>query len=123
MNIPEDLQYTPSHEWVRTLPDGSVEIGLTDYAQKELGDLVFANLPQEGDELAAGEPFADVESVKAVSDIYSPVSGTVQAVHEELLDSPQLINENPYGAWFVRVANVTGTVALMDGAAYREHLK
>lgn len=116
MNIPADLLYTETHEWARV--DGDVvEIGLTDFAQSELGDLVFVNLPEEGDEVTAGESFADVESVKAVSDVMSPANGTVVAVNEELLDSPALINESPYDAWLVRVE---GSVVegLMDAEAY-----
>ena len=90
MDIRADLKYSKSHEWVKE--DGDVVvIGLTDYAQSELGDLVFVNLPEEGDEVTAGEVFADVESVKAVSDVYSPVSGTVSAINEELLDAPESI--------------------------------
>ncbi len=118
MNTPKELRYTKSHEWVRDLSDGIVEIGLTDFAQSELGDLVFVNLPQPGDSVTAGESFADVESVKAVSDVYSPVSGVVAEINEMLLDSPQLINQSPYEAWFIRVKDVTGTVDLMDAAAY-----
>lgn len=116
MNIPADLLYTETHEWARV--DGDVvEIGLTDFAQSELGDLVFVNLPEEGDEVTAGESFADVESVKAVSDVMSPANGTVVAVNEELLDNPALINESPYDAWLVRVE---GSVVegLMDAEAY-----
>ena len=89
----EQLKYTKSHEWVLENEDGTVTVGLTDYAQQELGDLVFVNLPGTGDEVAAGEAFGDVESVKAVSDVFSPVSGTVAEVNEELLDAPQLIND------------------------------
>ena len=102
MELREGLLYSRSHEWVKEEGD-EVLIGLTDYAQSELGDLVFVNLPEEGDEVATGESFADVESVKAVSDVYSPVTGVVSAVNEELLDAPESINEAPYDAWFVRV--------------------
>ncbi|MEG0741384.1 MAG: glycine cleavage system protein GcvH [Clostridia bacterium] len=119
MEIRDDLKYTDSHEWVKLCEDGTVLIGLTDYAQKELGDLVFVNLPEVGDEAVCGETFADVESVKAVSDVYCPVSGTVAAINEELLDTPQRINEAPYEAWLVRLENVSGEAALMDAAAYR----
>ena len=122
MDVREDLKYTDSHEWVKHMEDGTVLIGLTDYAQKELGDLVFVNLPEVGDEVAGGETFADVESVKAVSDVYCPVSGTVAAINEELLDTPQRINEAPYEAWLVRLENVSGEAALMDASAYRELL-
>jgi len=118
MNIPAELQYTKSHEWMQTEADGTVRIGLTDYAQSELSDLVFVNLPEVGDELKAGEACADVESVKAASDVYSPVTGRVAAVNETLLDTPQAINEDPYGAWLLRAADVTDTEELMDARAY-----
>ena len=118
MNTPAELRYSKSHEWVRPLQDGTVEIGLTDYAQEALGDLVFVNLPQPGDNVTAGETFADVESVKAVSDVYSPVTGEVTEINEALLDSPQSINQAPYEAWFIRVKDVTATVELMDADAY-----
>lgn len=118
MNTPKELRYTKTHEWVRTLKDGTVEIGLTDYAQEALGDLVFVNLPQSGDSVTAGGTLGDVESVKAVSDVYSPVTGEVTQINEALLDSPQNINQAPYEAWLVRVKNVTATVELMDAAAY-----
>ncbi len=118
MNTPKELRYTKSHEWVRNLADGTVEIGLTDYAQEALGDLVFVNLPQPGDSVAAGETFGDVESVKAVSDVFSPVTGEVTEINEVLLDSPQNINQAPYEAWFIRVKDVTSTVELMDADTY-----
>ncbi len=118
MNTPSELRYTKTHEWVRTLGDGTLEIGLTDYAQEALGDLVFVNLPQPGDSVSAGESFGDVESVKAVSDVYSPVSGEVAQINEALLDSPQSINQSPYEAWFIRVKDVTATVEFMDADAY-----
>ncbi|MCC8061531.1 MAG: glycine cleavage system protein GcvH [Clostridiales bacterium] len=120
MNFPEKLRYAKSHEWVK-IEEGNAIIGLTDYAQSELGDLVFVNLPEVGDELTAGEAFGDVESVKAVSDVYSPVSGTVAEINEELLDHPERINEAPYEAWFVKVENVTAEEELLDAAAYEAH--
>lgn len=123
MNIPKELKYSKSHEWVKYEEDGSVLIGLTDFAQSELGDLVFVNLPEEGDEVTAGEAFGDVESVKAVSDVYSPVTGEVAAVNEELLDAPESINEDPYGAWFIRVEKVSDAEELMDGEAYEAFIK
>ena len=123
MNIPAELRYTKSHEWVRTLEDGVVEIGLTDYAQSELGDIVFVNLPQEGDGVTAGEPFADVESVKAVSDVYSPVTGSVTAVNEELLDAPQKINEAPYEAWMIRVQVEEEPQDLLTAQAYEQIIR
>ena len=118
MNIPSNLQYSKSHEWIKE-DGGLVEIGLTDHAQDQLGDLVFVNLPQVGDPVTAGEAFADVESVKAVSDVYSPVTGTVAQVNEALLDAPETINESPYEAWLIRVEAVTGREDLMDAAAYQ----
>lgn len=118
-NIPENLRYTASHEWVFE-EEGIFTIGLTDFAQDSLGDLVFVSLPQVGDEIVAGESFSDVESVKAVSDIFSPVSGTIVEVNEELADAPELINEDPYGAWLVRVGEVTESEDLLDAEAYAE---
>ncbi|MCC8127187.1 MAG: glycine cleavage system protein GcvH [Clostridiales bacterium] len=120
MNFPKELRYSKSHEWVK-IEDGIATIGLTDYAQSELGDLVFVNLPEVGDELTAGEALGDVESVKAVSDVYSPVSGTVMEINEELLDHPEQINEAPYEAWFVKVENVTEEEELLDAEAYEAH--
>jgi len=117
MNYPVDLQYSKSHEWVRMDGDVAV-IGISDFAQDALGDVVFINLPQEGDECTASEAFGDVESVKAVSDLVSPVSGTVCAVNEELLDAPEMLNQDPYGAWIIKVENVTDTEELLDAAAY-----
>ena len=120
--IPAELSYTASHEWV-SAEGGVYTIGLTDFAQDALGDLVFVNLPQEGDEVTAGEAFADVESVKAVSDVFSPVTGVVVEVNEALLDAPESINENPYDAWFVRVGEVTEVAELLDAEAYATHCK
>ncbi|HJA43225.1 MULTISPECIES: glycine cleavage system protein GcvH [Clostridia] len=117
MELREGLLYSRSHEWVKEEGD-EVLIGLTDYAQSELGDLVFVNLPEEGDEVATGESFADVESVKAVSDVYSPVTGVVSAVNEELLDAPESINEAPYDAWFVRVKDISDREELLTAAEY-----
>lgn len=117
MKFPQELKYTASHEWVR-LEGGTATVGLTEYAQQELGDLVFVNLPETGDTVTGGEAFGDVESVKAVSDIYSPVTGTVSEINGELLDAPQKINETPYDAWMIRVEGVTATEKLLDAAAY-----
>lgn len=118
MNYPENYKYSKSHEWVLPDGEGTVRIGLTDYAQKALGDLVFVNLPEQGDRVSAGEPFGDVESVKAVSDVYSPVTGIVEAVNEELLDSPELINSDANEAWLIKVRDITDQEELMDAAAY-----
>lgn len=116
-NIPAELKYSKSHEWIKE-EDGVFVIGLTDYAQNALGDIVFINLPEEGDEVTAGESFSDVESVKAVSDVFSPVTGTVCAVNEELLDDPAQVNEAPYEAWLIKVENVTDTEELLDAEGY-----
>lgn len=118
MNFPSELRYSKSHEWVK-VEDGIATIGITDYAQNELGDLVFVNLPEVGDEVTAGEAFGDVESVKGVSDVNSPASGTVTEINEELLDNPAAINETPYDAWFIKV-KVTEEGELLDAAAYEK---
>ncbi len=116
-NTPAELRYTKSHEWVKE-EDGLLVVGLTDYAQSELGDIVFINLPEVGDPVEVEAAFSDVESVKAVSDVFSPASGTVAEVNEELLDAPQLINEDPYDAWLVKISDVTETEELLDADAY-----
>ncbi|MBP9987979.1 MAG: glycine cleavage system protein GcvH [Ruminococcus sp.] len=117
--IQGNLKYSKTHEWVKE-EDNLTVIGLSDFAQEELGDIVFINLPVEGDDVVAGEAFADVESVKAVSDVYSPVTGVVEQINEELIDNPALVNEAPYDAWFIKVANVTDTENLLDEEAYAE---
>ncbi|MCQ2545797.1 MAG: glycine cleavage system protein GcvH [Clostridia bacterium] len=109
MELKKDALYAKSHEWV-VIDGDNATIGISDFAQSELGDLVFVNLPEPGDEVTAGESFADVESVKAVSDIYSPVSGTVAEINEELLDAPEMINENANDAWFIKVEGVSDKV-------------
>src|ERR687886_880416 len=104
MNVPEDLRYTTDHEWAR-LEDGKVRIGITDYAQDALGDIVFVQLPEPGTEVRAGQPLGEVESTKSVSEIFAPVSGTVVARNEALESTPELINSDPYGAgWLVEIA-------------------
>lgn len=118
MNTPKELKYARSHEWVRMTGPDTAEIGLTDFAQDQLGDLVFVELPEVGDAVTAGEGFANVESVKAVSDVYSPVTGVVVEVNEELLDNAALINEGPYGAWLIRVGEITGQEELLDADDY-----
>ena len=116
-NINNELKYSKTHEWVKD-EDGFTVIGLSDFAQEELGDIVFINLPMEGDGVAAGEAFADVESVKAVSDVYSPVTGVVAEINEELIDNPALVNEAPYDAWFIKVSDVEDTESLMEAEEY-----
>ena len=117
MNYPVELKYTKSHEWVK-LENGIAVVGISDFAQDALGDVVFVNLPQVGDEVTAGEVFGDVESVKAVSDLISPVTGVVCAINEELEDSPENLNSDPYGAWIIKVESVTVEEELLDAAAY-----
>ncbi|SFH32346.1 glycine cleavage system H protein [Halorubrum aquaticum] len=113
--VPDELRYLESHEWT-TVDDESVRVGISDFAQDELGDVVFVELPDAGDEIAAGEEFGVVESIKAVSDVYSPVSGEVLAVNEELFDRPELVNEDPYGdGWMIEIAP-------SDGVGYEELL-
>ncbi len=119
--IPEELRYTKSHEWVRTLADGSVEIGITDHAQTALGDLVFVEVPQTGTVLSAGDACAVVESVKAASDVYSPMGGEVLAGNEALATRPELINQDPYGqGWILRLKPAAGDTGagLFDSRTY-----
>ncbi len=120
MNIPAELKYSKSHEWVKMDGDVAV-IGISDFAQDALGDVVFINLPAEGDEVSAGESFGDVESVKAVSDIISPVTGVICAVNDALSDAPETLNADPYGAWIIKVKDVGETEELLDAAAYEAH--
>ena len=117
MNYPAELKYSKDHEWIKMEGDVAV-IGISDFAQDALGDVVFVNLPQEGDAVTAGEPFGAVESVKAVSDLVCPVTGTICAVNEELADSPENLNSDPYGAWIIKVEGVAGQEELLDAAAY-----
>ena len=119
MNFPANLQYSRSHEWIRE-EDGIAVIGISDFAQHELGDVVFVNLPEVGDEVNAGEAFGDVESVKAVSDLVCPVTGVVCEINEELLDAPELLNESPYESWIIKVENVTEYEDLLSAAAYED---
>ena len=117
MNFPAELKYTKDHEWLKMEGDIAV-IGISDFAQDALGDVVFINLPEVGDEVTAGESFGDVESVKAVSDVNSPVTGVVLEVNEELSDSPENLNSDPYGSWIIKVEKITATEELLDAAAY-----
>ena len=111
--IPADLKYTSSHEWLKELPDGNVEIGISDHAQEALGDLVFVELPEVGRSLVPGETCAVVESVKAASDIFAPIAGTVMAVNEQLARTPELVNRDPYGGgWMMRVKPATPPAAM-----------
>ena len=123
MNFPQSYQYTKSHEWVLFLADGTAKIGLTDYAQDQLGDLVFVNLPMVEGPVTAGEAFGDVESVKAVADVLSPVTGKVCQINEALLDAPESINSDPYGAWFIQVEGIEEKEELLDAFAYEAYLR
>ncbi|WP_232665695.1 glycine cleavage system protein GcvH [Pseudonocardia sp. TRM90224] len=123
--IPEDLRYTEAHEWVREQGGGVVRVGITHHAQDQLGDVVFVQLPNVGDTVAAGAAIGEVESTKSVSDIYAPVGGTVAAVNEALQDNPELINSGPYEAgWLVEITLADGSdeavSGLLDAAAYQE---
>jgi len=121
MDVREGLLYTKSHEWIKM--DGEIAwIGLTDFAQSELGNIVFVNLPEQDDSVIVGESFADVESVKAVSDVFSPVSGNVIEINEELQDSPERINEEPYEAWFVKIGDITDKEEFLTASEYEVFL-
>jgi len=125
MNIPADLRFTPSHEWVQAQPDGSVLVGITDFAQDALGDLVYIELPAVGKTFAAGQTIAVVESVKAASDIYAPVAGSVTAVNEVLKDAPEKLNRDAFGAWLFRLQPADGADVgrLLDAQAYRAQIE
>ena len=118
MTLQNDRKYTSSHEWLQDLGNGSYRVGLSDFAQHALGDIVFIDLPQPGDQVTAEASLGDVESVKAVSEVVSPVSGTVTATNEALSTAPESINADPYGAWLLEVNNVTAFAELMDATAY-----
>jgi glycine cleavage system H protein len=123
LSVPEELQYTKSHEWVRTEGD-TATLGITDYAQDELGDIVFVELPEEGTTFDAGDSFGTVESVKAVSDIYTPVGGEVVEVNEALNDNPEKINEDPYGdGWIVKLSVSDEGTDLLSASDYEKLLE
>jgi glycine cleavage system H protein len=124
--IKEGLYYTKDHEWAQVLEDGTVLVGITDYAQKELGDLAYVELPEVGKEVAKGDVLCELESVKAVSEVYAPISGEIIEVNEELEDAPEKINEDPYEAWIAKIkpTNLEEELKeLMDANAYAEYLK
>ena len=122
MNLPENLKYTAEHEWVRTESDGTVTIGITDHAQSALGDLVFVEVPEAGRQLSAGEACCVVESVKAASDVFAPIAGEVVAANQAVVDAPEQVNQDPYGAWLFKVkpADPAELGKLLDAAAYRK---
>jgi glycine cleavage system H protein len=119
MNFPKDLLYSKSHEWVRENGNRAI-VGLTDYAQSELGDIVFVNLPEAGDVAVKGKRIAEVESVKAVSEVFSPMSGTVKQANGALADSPELINSDPYGAWLFELEDISDREDLMGAGDYEK---
>jgi glycine cleavage system H protein len=124
MNIPDELRYSTDHEWVR-LEDGKARIGITDYAQDALGDVVFVDLPQVGVAVAAGDSFSEVESTKSVSEIYAPVGGTIIEVNNDLADFPQRLNEDPYGEGWICIiepSDVSELEDLLDGPGYLAHI-
>ncbi len=122
MNVPENLKYTASHEWVRTEADGTVTVGITDFAQDALGDLVFIELPDVGRQLSAGESCAVVESVKAASDVYAPIAGEVTAVNEALKDAPEQLNADAFAAWLWKMKPAGDSGSLMSAEAYKQNI-
>ena len=123
MNFPAELKYSRDHEWVKMLDDTTALVGISDFAQSELGDLVYVNLPVAGDDVVAVETACDVESVKAVSDVMSPVSGRIAEVNEALDDAPELLNSDPYGAWIFKVEDITDFAELLDAEDYEAFTK
>ena len=127
MSVPQELRYTAAHEWLREAQDGTVTVGITDHAQAELGDVVYVELPAVGDEIVQGDSFGVIESVKAASDLFAPVSGTVAAVNADLKSAPQQVNESPYGAgWLIKLNPARlaeERSALLAAAAYRQLLQ
>ena len=123
MNIPEDLLYAQNHEWVRRQDDGTIRVGITDFAQDALGDVVFVDLPDVGRDLGSNEPFGEIESTKSVSDLYTPTNGEIVEVNEELEDQPELVNQDPYGeGWIIKVKirDAGSLENLMDHTAYEK---
>ncbi|MGM9663102.1 MAG: glycine cleavage system protein GcvH [Oscillospiraceae bacterium] len=121
MNFPAELKYSRDDEWVKMLDDSTALVGISDYAQNEMGDLVFINLPVVGDAVTKDEMMCDIESVKAVADVISPVSGTVAEVNEALLDAPETLNGDPYGAWIAKIENISDFAELLSADEYKEY--
>ncbi len=121
MNVPDDRRYTEDHEWAKREDDGRIRVGITDYAQDALGDIVYVEVPEVGSTVGKGDPIAEVESTKSVSDVYAPVSGSIIAVNEALADAPELVNSDPYGEGWFALIEPSGDEydALLDAAAYR----
>lgn len=116
----KEFFFLDSHEWVEYVDETTIRVGISDYAQSELGDIVFVNLPEEGDEIEEGDVIADVESVKAVSDIFSPVTGVISAVNEELLDQPEFINTNAFDAWLVEIEDISDVPEFLTEEEYKK---
>ena len=123
MNVREDLFYLPTHEWVQFVDETTALIGISDYAQHALGDIVYISLPDVDDSIEQGKSFCDIESVKAVSDVYAPVSGVVLAINEELEDAPEKLNESPYDTWIIKVEGTFNREQLLDSSAYKKLLE
>ena len=122
MNVPEQFRYSDEHEWIETLEDGTVRVGITDYAQDQLGDVVFVDIAASSGEIEAGAVLGEVESTKSVAEVYAPFSGTILTVNDKLADSPELVNSDPYGeGWFavIRPAEANAADAFIDATAYR----
>lgn len=121
-DLPENLRYAPTHEWVQLEDNNVVRIGITDFAQQQLGDLVYVDLPQVGRKVTAGEQCAVVESVKTASDLFSPVTGEIIAINEAVIDEPELVNESPYETWLfsIKADNVSELEQLLDADAYQQ---
>lgn len=123
MNLPDNLKYTSEHEWIKDNGDGTVTVGITDFAQSELGDIVFVEVEETGDEIAKDETFGTVEAVKTVSDLFMPVTGTIIEVNEKLEDEPELVNDDPYGdGWMVKIkmSDASELSSLLDADGYKE---
>lgn len=122
MNVPEQLRYTEEHEWIEARDDGTVRVGITDYAQDQLGDVVFVELSNPGADVDAGAMLAELESTKSVAEVYAPLAGSVESVNEQLVDQPELVNQDPYGeGWFVTLSpsGDLDSSSFLDAAAYR----
>ncbi len=121
MNVPEDLSYTAEHEWLRKIGEGSVRIGITDYAQDQLGDVVYVELPEPGRVVAAGDLMAEIESTKSVGEVYAPFDGTITTANPAVADHPELVNSSPYqDGWLVEIEGEVPAEGLLDAAAYRD---
>ncbi|HZJ77401.1 MAG TPA: glycine cleavage system protein GcvH [Clostridia bacterium] len=122
MNTPKDLLFSNTHEWVKFTSEGTALVGLTEYAQEQLGDVAFINLCDEGEGLAIGDVIGDIESIKAVTDVYSPINGKVIKVNDALLDNPEQLNSDPYGSWLVELEDIEKNEELMKAGEYKKFI-